>query len=41
MFLPLHSVEEKAVRKAFRDLRKQKAAEETEGEGVVKELQAI
>jgi hypothetical protein len=41
VFLPLFDVDEKALLKAFRDLQKQKVAEESEGEGVLKELQAL
>jgi excinuclease UvrABC nuclease subunit len=41
VFLPLASVDEKSLAKAFRDLQKQKMQEPTEGEGVVKELQAM
>ncbi len=41
VFLRLDDVEEKALLKAYRELDKQKVAEETEGEGVVKELQAM
>jgi excinuclease UvrABC nuclease subunit len=41
VFLRLDSIDEKAVARAFRDLRKQKVIQESEGEGVVKELQAM
>ncbi len=41
VFLPLADVDEKSIVKAFRDLQKQKVQEPTEGEGVVKELQAM
>jgi excinuclease UvrABC nuclease subunit len=41
VFLPLAELDEKSLAKAFRDLQKQKVAEPTEGEGVVKELQAM
>jgi hypothetical protein len=40
-FLPLRSITEKATAKALRDLEKQKPIEETEGEGVEKQLQAM
>ena len=35
------SIDEKAMAKGFRELRKQKIVEESEAEGVVKELQAM
>lgn len=41
VFLPLADVDEKSLVKGFRDLQKQKVQEPTEGEGVVKELQAM
>jgi excinuclease UvrABC nuclease subunit len=41
VFLPLETLEEKQVIKAYRDLLKQKPADITEGEGVLKELQAL
>jgi excinuclease UvrABC nuclease subunit len=41
VFLPMALVDEKSLAKAFRDLRKQQPAEEVEGEGVMKELQAV
>jgi excinuclease UvrABC nuclease subunit len=41
VFLPLASIDERAITKAYRDLRKQKPAEESEGEGVMKELQSL
>ena len=41
VFLSLESVDEKALPKAFRDVQKQKPQEETTGEGVTKELQAL
>ena len=41
VFLPLAEIDEKSIAKAFRDLQKQKVQEPTEGEGVVKELQAM
>lgn len=41
VFLRLADVNEKAVVKAYRDLRKQKRTDESEGEGVMKELQSV
>jgi hypothetical protein len=41
VFIPLAEVDEKSIAKAYRDLLKQKVQEPTEGEGVVKELQAM
>src|SRR5205807_2455113 len=42
IFLRLDETDEKALLKAYRDLRKQPPrGEETEGEGVLKELQAL
>lgn len=41
VFLRVDAVDEKALGKAYRELRKQKAPEESEGEGVLKELQAM
>jgi excinuclease UvrABC nuclease subunit len=41
VFLPLDKVDEKAVVKAYRDLQKQNVQDESEGEGVLKELQAM
>ena len=41
VFLPLDQLEEKSLRRAWRDLQKQKAPAESEDEGVVKELQQI
>ena len=41
VFLPLETIDEKAVVKAYRDLLKQKPQDQVEGEGVLKELQAI
>jgi excinuclease UvrABC nuclease subunit len=41
VFLPLADVDEKSMAKAYRDLQKQRVQEPTEGEGVVKELQAM
>jgi excinuclease UvrABC nuclease subunit len=41
VFLPLAQIDEKSIAKAYRDLQKQKVQEPTEGEGVVKELQAM
>lgn len=41
VFLPLESLDEKSLTKAWRDLQKQKEPEEPEGEGVLKELQAM
>ncbi len=41
VFLPLDKIDEDAVTKAYRDLLKQKPTETAEGEGVLKELQAL
>ncbi len=41
VFLRLDTIDEKAVAKAYRELRKQAPQEEAEGEGVMKELQAL
>ena len=41
VFLPLETTDEKSAVKAYRDLLKQKPPEPTEGEGVLKELQAL
>ena len=41
VFLPLDSIDEAAITRGYRDLLKQKGVEETEGEGVLKELQAM
>ena len=41
VFLRLDTIDEKAVVKGFRDLRKQAPQEEIEGEGVMKELQSL
>jgi excinuclease UvrABC nuclease subunit len=41
VFLPLEHIDEQSVSKAYRDLLKQKPQDQTEGEGVVKELQAL
>jgi hypothetical protein len=41
VFLPLDRIDEKGVQKAYRDLQKQKPQEETENEGVLKELQVM
>jgi excinuclease UvrABC nuclease subunit len=41
VFLPLAKLDEKSIAKAYRDLQKQKVAEETEEEGVMKELQVL
>jgi hypothetical protein len=42
VFLPVDQLEERSFAKAYRDLQKQKTAEESEDdEGVVKELQQI
>jgi hypothetical protein len=41
VFIPLDQLEEKSLAKAYRDLQKQKRPDESEGEGVVKELQAM
>jgi excinuclease UvrABC nuclease subunit len=41
VFIPLGVIEEKTIAKGYRDLLKQKVEPENEGEGVVKELQAI
>jgi excinuclease ABC subunit C len=41
VFLPLADISEQALTKAYKELGKQKPPEETEGEGIVKELQAM
>ena len=41
VFIPLGDISEALVAKAYRDLRKQKPQEESAGEGVMKELQAM
>lgn len=41
VFLPLETISEKAIIKAFRDVQKQKLADPSDDEGVVKELQAV
>jgi len=41
VFLPIDSIDEKAISKAYRDLMNQKPPEETAGEGLSKELQAL
>jgi hypothetical protein len=41
VFIRLDAIDERAIAKGFRELGKQKVAEESEGEGVVKELQAM
>jgi len=41
VFLPLETIDEKSVVKAYRDLLKQKPQDQAEGEGVIKELQAL
>jgi hypothetical protein len=41
VFLPLESLDEKSIVKAFRDLLKQKSQLDVEDEGVTKELQAM
>jgi hypothetical protein len=41
VFLPLESIDERSVVKAYRDLLKQKPQDQAEGEGVMKELQAL
>jgi hypothetical protein len=41
VFLPLATLDEKSIAKAWRDLQKQKVQEEVEEEGVMKELQAL
>jgi excinuclease UvrABC nuclease subunit len=41
VLLRLDSIDEKSLAKAFRDLRNQKDPEETDAEGIVKELQAM
>jgi excinuclease ABC subunit C len=41
VFLPLDSVDEKSILRAYRDLLKQSVPEESEAEGVMKELQAL
>ena len=41
VFLPLETIDEKSLVKAYRDLLKQKPQDQAEGEGVMKELQAL
>ncbi len=41
VFLAMSKIDEKSISKAIRDLRKQKVQEESDEEGVVKELQAM
>jgi len=41
VFLRLEDTDDRAIARAYRDLQKQSPQEETEGEGVVKELQAL
>ena len=41
VFLPLETLDEKSIVKAYRDLQKQKSQVEVEEEGVMKELQAM
>jgi hypothetical protein len=41
VFLPLETIDEQSVTKAYRELLKQKPQDQTEGEGVLKELQAL
>jgi excinuclease UvrABC nuclease subunit len=41
VFLPLGNISESALAKAYIDLQRQKQPQETEGEGVMKELQAM
>ncbi len=41
VFLPLGKVDEKSIARAYRDLQKQVVVEETDAEGIVKELQAL
>jgi hypothetical protein len=40
-FIRLEELEEKSLERAWRELAKQKAPQEAEGEGVLKELQAM
>jgi hypothetical protein len=41
VFLPLDQLEDSSLRKAFRDLQKQKGKEGGDEEGLLKELQAM
>jgi hypothetical protein len=41
VFLRLDTIDEKAVAKAFREVQKQAPQEDLDGEGVMKELQAL
>ena len=41
VFLRLEDTDDRTIARAYRDLQKQTPQEETEGEGVVKELQAL
>jgi excinuclease UvrABC nuclease subunit len=41
VFIPMEEADEKSILRAYRDLLKQKAPEESETEGVMKELQAL
>ena len=41
VFIPIDAIDETAIKRAYRDLLKQTPAEESEGEGVLKELNAM
>ena len=41
VFLPLAKLDEKSIAKAYRDLQKQAVDDESEDEGIIKELQAL
>ena len=41
VFIPLDAIDEKSIAKAYRDLMNQKTPQESEGEGLTKELQAL
>ncbi len=41
MFLPLRLLDERSVMKAYREVQKQPSAEETDDEGITKELQSL
>jgi excinuclease UvrABC nuclease subunit len=41
VFLPMTTIDEKQIAKAWRDLRKQKTADEVDGEGLMKELEDL